>query len=279
MALNPNVTRIASASDLNDTNKYVLKRWEPARISMVDDPVNQRGQVVRIVRNINDGIVSGSHRTEIVRDRFISEYAFKTGGGFYWGSYMLAPEWLEKHHLLEASVPKVTDYSINIQQFHPRNTDNTTHPKWTVAINEFGVCLRKWNQSDAAGDYEIVARWPVDALVWHDVVCQAVWSIEDGLFALYLDDRLMYRFVGPTIYPGATAGCWWAEGIYAPGNFPPGITELSTYVQGLKQAYPPGPYSLCRDRNAKYIRNIRSRSLTGRPTGARALATRTTVEI
>lgn len=255
MTVNNNVTRIASEADLNDTNKYALLRASTERIAMVDDPV--RGRVVRVVRDTNDALVNGSHRTEIVRDKFVSEYNFGTGGGYYWCSYELDPEWLAKYKLLEASVPASVDYSINIMQFHPRNTDGTVHPKWTIAINEFGVCLRKWAQSDAAAKYEIVAIWPVDSMVWHDIVCYVNWSTgNDGVFALYLDDQLIYRHLGPTIYPGATAGCWWAQGIYAPGGFPAGITQLAVYCQGLRQVYPDGTFEDCRGIPAKAARQV-----------------------
>ncbi len=209
MAVNGNVTRLndttlaLAQADLDDTNKYTLVRSDVARIVAVADPVGERGYVAKVVRRTDDALVNGSHRTEIVRDKFVSEYAFKTGGGMYWGSYMLDPEWAAKYHLLEASVPSVTDYSINIMQFHPRNTDLTIHPKFAVVVNEFGVCLRQWKQSDADFEYDLVATWPVDSMIWHDVVCYAVWAEQDGYFDLYLDDVPIYRYIGPTIYPGA----------------------------------------------------------------------------
>lgn len=262
MALNNNVARIASQANL-DSGMYTLARSETARIVCVDDPVGERDTVVKVVRNASDALVGGSHRTEIVRDTFVSEYALKTGGGFYWFSYMFAPEWSQKYHLLEASVPEVTDYSINIQQFHPRNTDGTIHPKWTIVVNEFGVSLRKWDLDDGS-TYELVANWPVDSLVWHDVVAQVVWDSVDGIFALYLDDVLIYRYIGPTIYLGATAGCWMGQGIYAPGGFPTGIDELTIYVQGFKQAYPPGPFSLARGTDPVLTRQVTDRTVVER---------------
>lgn len=280
MAVNGNVTRINDTSltlaqaDLDDINKYTLVRASTERIVAVADPIGERGFVAKITRRADDPLVNGSHRTEMVRDKFFSEYAFKTGGGVYWGSYLLDPEWLAKHHLLEASVPSVTDYSINIMQFHPRNTDLTVHPKFAVVVNEFGVSLRQWKQSDAAFEYDLVVTWPVDSLVWHDVVCNVVWSDSDGYFELYLDDRRIYNYIGPTVYPGATAGCWRAEGIYAPGGFPAGIDELTIYTQGMRQAYPPGPYSLCRGVSQSYTRQVETRSSTTRTLTDRTVTAR-----
>lgn len=249
MTINPNVVRITSTEilelPLEDNRYYGRERAYPDRIMMVADPVGQRGQVVqtRLVRG--DPLIADSYRVEISRDKFTTEYAFGTGGGWYWWSYMLDPEWLSKHHLLIANPPAV-DWSINIQQFKGRNIDNFLHPKWTVVVNHLGVCLRKWAQSDANHKYELVAIWPVDALVWHDIVAYVNWSTgRDGVFEFYLDDKLIYRHLGPTIYATATRGCWWKQGIYAPGSYPPGLDELTMWCQGLRQVYPDGSYFAC----------------------------------
>lgn len=248
MTVNNNVHRIDSQAILD--SDYSKEEYTVGQVSIVAD--SERGNVVRLVRNASDGLVGGSHRTEISRDVFVSEYALSTGGGWIWGSYKLDPEWKAKHHLLLASDPVNVDYSVNIMQWHPRNTDGTIHPKWSIVVNEFGVCLRKWAHSDASGKYEIAAKWPVDSMVWHDVVVYAYWSTGwDGVFAVYLDDRQVYRFNGPTIYDGATAGAYWKSGIYSPGGFPTGIDSLTVYSQGYKQVYPDGDYEDCRGTGVK----------------------------
>lgn len=253
MTINPNIMRIISSEILEDPAQYAKERSYPDRIMMVKDPTGLRGQVVKIRLVRGDPIIAGSYRVELSRDYYTSEYALGTGGGWYWWSYMLDPEWAEKYKLLKATNPQWQDYSINIQQFKTRNTDNFIHPKWTVVVNEFGVCLRKWSQSDTPKKYEIVALWPVDSLIWHDVVSYIYWSTgRDGVFELYLDDKLIYRYLGPTVYEGVTRGCYWKQGIYAPGSYPAGIDDLTIYAQGLRQVYPAGgSYLECRNVSAK----------------------------
>ena len=136
MTVNNNVHRITSQAILD--SDYSKEEFTAGQVAIVAD--SERGNVVRLVRNASDGLVGGSHRTEIARDVFVSEYALTTGGGWIWGSYKLDPEWKAKHHLLLASDPVNVDYSINIMQWHPRNSDGTIHPKWSIVVNEFGVC-------------------------------------------------------------------------------------------------------------------------------------------
>ncbi|SFW39498.1 heparin lyase I family protein [Nitrosovibrio sp. Nv17] len=255
MTINPNVVRITSTeileAGIENPRHYAKERAYPDRIMMVDDPVGQRGQVaqVRLVRG--DPKIAGSYRTELSRDYYTSEYAFGTGGGWYWWSYMLDPEWKRKHHLLIAN-PPYNDLSINIQQFHTHNPDPLIHPPWTVAVNERGVCLRRWRMDDGPL-WDLAAAWPVDSLVWHDVVAYIYWSTgRDGVFELYVDDRLFYRHNGPTVYPGASKGCWWKQGIYAPGSYPVGLDELTVWCQGLRQVYPDGSYYLCCGTSPKF---------------------------
>lgn len=243
MSLNPNVRRISSESDL--TTYYSQSKSETNRITIVNDPTHQRGQVVRIYRHKDDPLVSSGYRQEINRDVFVSEYALKTGGGFYYTSYMFGPEWKDNYQKLIAEYPG-THYDIVIKQFHPRNTDGFTHPKLSVAVTEDGVILRKWGLTDAneqseADAYTIVASWPVDTYVWHDLVFGIVWTVDSGgVYMVWLDGKLIYREGTQTIYTGATAGCWYSEGIYAPGNYPTDLTELTIYVQGYSQGYPNG---------------------------------------
>jgi hypothetical protein len=258
MSTNTNVNRISSAAILADTSQY--QQEEPAfdtatppvalpdRLRVIADPVGQRGNVAAVTLGRNDELKGASHRCEISRDLDGNEYVVGAGG-WMWTSYMLNPEWLAKYSLLEASVPATADYSINIIQYHQRNTEGT-HPYWTIIVNEFGVCLRKWSPSDAAAAYELVAIWPVDSLVWHDMVVYVLWSTgNDGIFRLYKDDILIYQFLGPNTYPGSAFGAYWKSGIYAPGWYPTGLDELTLYSQGYKHVYLDGSYNECRGVN------------------------------
>lgn len=240
MSINPNVKRISSDSDL--TTYYAQQKTETNRVLVVPDPVNQRGSVVQIYRHKDDPLVGSGYRQEIQRDVFVSEYALKTGGGIYWTSYMFGPEWKEKYPLLITENPG-THYDIIIKQFHPRNIDGFTHPKLSLAVTEEGVILRKWGLADAsensvADAYTVMATWPVDSMVWHDVVFGVVWSTDStGIYYVWLDHKLIYKEYTQTIYSGASAGCWYSEGIYSPGGYPAGLDELTIYVQGYKQGY------------------------------------------
>lgn len=240
MSINPNVKRIESDSDL--TTYYAQQKTETNRILIVPDPINQRGNVVKIYRHTDDPQVGGGYRQEIRRDVFVSEYALKTGGGIYWTSYMFGPEWKEKYPLLITENPG-THYDIIIKQFHPRNIDGFTHPKLSLAVTEEGVILRKWGLADAsensvADAYTVMATWPVDSMVWHDVVFGVVWTTDStGIYYVWLDHKLIYKEYTQTIYSGASAGCWYSEGIYSPGGYPSGLDELTIYVQGYSQGY------------------------------------------
>lgn len=247
MAINPNVQRIYTQDILLNPVMYAKEEGVAGRIAWVDDPVGERHGVVRMTLVKGDPKVGGSNRTEISRSQFQSEYAFLTGGGWLWWSYRLDPDWLTKKNLLLASNPKVLDYSVIINQYHPIAAEPNHFPMWSICVNEFGTVLRKWRTIGGVGFYDIVAQWPVDA-IWHDMVTYVIWAPDRrGVYRLYLDNELIYEWLGPTVMPGAVAGGYFKQGVYAPGELPAGIDSLSCCVQGIKQSYPggTGSYTEC----------------------------------
>lgn len=224
---------------------YAKQEATEGRITIVDDPTGQRGKVVKIVRNNGDALVSSGLRTEIARERFGSEYAFNTGGGWYHTSYMFGPEWLAAiaSGELAYNSPPGNSKSALIKQFHPKTSDGFTHPMWCLRVSELGVTLNKNAMDDSEEVVAPKAVWPVDEMVWHDVTFGVVWKdATRGKFLCFLDGRLVYSESGPQAYPGATAGGWYSEGIYLPGA-ERDIATLSIYTQGFVQAYPGSTYS------------------------------------
>lgn len=239
MALNPNTWRITSEADLDGT-PYSKQEATSGRISVVADPLGERGNVCKLYRDYGDALVNSGRRTEIARDVFASEYAFNTGGGWYHTSYMLGEEWTAAiaSGELDWNTPPGNSKSALIKQFHPRTADGFTHPMWCLRVSERGVSLHK-NAIDDSDTYVAPkAEWAVDTLVWHDVTFGIVWQgAEWGRFRCYLDHKLVYEEIGPQIYAGATYGCWYSEGIYLPGN-ERNIDRLTIYTQGYAQGYP-----------------------------------------
>lgn len=246
MALNPNVWRVTSEADIATTNDpYVQQKASADRITVVPDPTGQRGNVVKLFRNTGDAEVSSGKRVELARDQFSSEYAFKTGGGWYYTSYMLGTGWKDAiaNGALPYNSPPGDSLSALIKQFHPRNVDGFIHPIWCIRVSDRGVTLNKNATDDSETVIEPKATWEVDEMVWHDVVFGIVWNGDKaGKFMCYLDGQLMYTEVGPQIYPGASAGCWYSEGIYLPGG-ERDVDSLTIYTQGYAQGYPGTSYS------------------------------------
>lgn len=210
------------------------------RIAIVDDPTGKRGKVIRLFRNTGDAFVSGAPRVEYNRDAFSSEYAYNTGGGWYWTSYMFGTEWIAavESGALDWGANIGNSKSAIIKQFHPRNTDGFVHPIWNIRVSDYGVSLYKNAIDDSVSDPGQKATWPVDSLVWHDIVFGIRWrQRQRGEFWCFLDGVPIHHERDLQIYPGATSGCWFSEGIYMPGG-ERDVERLTIYTQGFKQGYP-----------------------------------------
>lgn len=257
MTLNPNAWRATSEDDLDGT-PYSKQEAVAGRISIVPDPVGQRGSVVKLFRDTGDALVNSGRRTEIARNYFTSEYAFNTGGGWYYTSYMLGPEWEDAvaSGALAWNTPPGNSLSALIKQFHPYQLDPFVHPIWSLRVSERGVSLHK-NAIDDSDTYVAPkAEWPIDTLVWHDVVFGIKWQSDiAGVFMCFLDGRLVYSEHAPQIYAGATRGCWYSEGIYLPGS-ERAVDRLTIYTQGYTQAYPGSRYREAVGSNAVRSRTI-----------------------
>lgn len=268
MAINPNVGRVPPETDLTD---YTQQEASSDRIDIVADPLGQRGNVVRIIRNTGDAAVSSGLRAELARDVFSSERAFNTGGGFYHTSYMLGETWAQYVQSGYIPNPDGNNAGIVIKQFHPATADGFTHPIWAVAVLNDGVQLRKWDLDDAS-TYSVKARWPVDSMRWHDIVFGVVYNRDcAGKFLCWLDGVLIHREEGQQIYTGASSGCWYSEGIYSTGGERTGVDTLTMYVQGYRQGYPTGVNNL-------YSDVVGLTPVVSRIPKTRSLVTRSTVD-